>query len=251
MRALKRAVRGALRHAGYELRPTLAAEFDPTFLAHYAQMQDVGPVDLKAASTFDAVAYVIGRNVPGAFAECGVWRGRQMTLIAQALLQRGVTDRDLYLYDTFSGMVSPTPEDSSRVQQEWQDRRKLEDGTTTWNRAELADVQSVMARSGYPANRVHFIVGDVRTRLPSHPQSPIALLRLDTDFYASIRAGLERLYPCVSSGGVLLIDDYGAARYPGVRRAVDEYFATRPTFLLRTQSPAERAAVKVSSAGAS
>ena len=50
----------------------------------------------------------------------------------------------------------------------------------------------------------------------------IALLRIDTDWYESTRHELVHLYPRLSPGGVLIIDDYG--HWQGARKAVDEYF---------------------------
>ena len=55
--------------------------------------------------------YVVGAGVDGAFLECGVWKGGSMFVVADTLLSLGVRDRDLYLFDTFSGMPPPTDED--------------------------------------------------------------------------------------------------------------------------------------------
>src|SRR5919107_5188154 len=58
-----------------------------------------------------ATEYVTARGIPGAVVECGVWRGGSMMAVALTLLRLGVTDRELYLFDTFSGMTRPTNED--------------------------------------------------------------------------------------------------------------------------------------------
>jgi hypothetical protein len=71
----------------------------------------------------------------------------------------------------------------------------------------------------------------------------LALLRLDTDWYESTRVALARLYPRLSPGGVLIIDDYG--HYRGQRQAVDEYFdATAERPLLHRIDYSCRVAVK-------
>ena len=72
-------------------------------------------------------------------------------------------------------------------------------------------------------DHVHFVPGPVEQTLPDHAPDPIAILRLDTDWYASTRHELEHLFPRVAPGGVLIVDDYG--HWEGARRAVDEYFA--------------------------
>jgi O-methyltransferase len=76
--------------------------------------------------------------------------------------------------------------------------------------------------TGYPAERVHLVEGRVEDTLPAAAPEEIALLRLDTDWYESTKHELVHLYPRLSPGGVLILDDYG--HYEGARRAVDEYF---------------------------
>lgn len=60
---------------------------------------------------YKAVQYVIDEAIPGDFAECGVWRGGSVAIIAAALSARGHNDRRIYLYDTFDGMTPPGPLD--------------------------------------------------------------------------------------------------------------------------------------------
>jgi hypothetical protein len=67
-------------------------------------------------------------------------------------------------------------------------------------------------------------VGEVETTIPDQAPQEIAVLRLDTDWYESTHHELVHLYPRLSEGGVLIVDDYG--HWQGARRAVDEYFAS-------------------------
>src|SRR5205807_8980542 len=81
-----------------------------------------------------AVAYLERRRVPGAYAECGVWRGGSVLAMVLKLLDLGVQDRDVYLYDTFEGMTDPTELDTSHDHQsaveEW--RGAQERGERLW-----------------------------------------------------------------------------------------------------------------------
>ena len=101
-----------------------------------------------------------------------------------------------------------------------------------------------MESTGYEPSRVRYIKGRVEDTLPDEAPARIALLRLDTDWYESTRHELLTLYPRLSRGGVLIIDDYGY--WQGARRAVDEYFTSHasPVLLNRIDNTG-RVAVKL------
>jgi O-methyltransferase len=178
-----------------------------------------------------AVHHVGKARVPGVVVECGVWRGGSSMMAALAMQERG-DYRQLWLYDTFEGMTEPGKYDldyagvDARI--EYQQRIR-EDGS--WAKASVHEVQANLARTGYPAERTTYVHGRVEDTLPGSAPDAIALLRLDTDWYESTRHELEHLWPRLSRGGVLIIDDYG--HYGGARKAVDEYFAGTPLLLSR------------------
>jgi O-methyltransferase len=190
----------------------------------------------RIAALCDSVEYAIESRTQGAFVECGVWRGGSMMAVALTLLRLGVTDRDLYLFDTFAGMPepgaedSPSPYDGYSPQRRWRRRIRLGWG---WAAVPAEKVRSLLESTGYPPERLHLVPGMVEDTLPAAAPERIALLRLDTDWYASTKHELEQLYPRLAEGGVLIIDDYG--HYEGARRAVDEYFAAagEPVLLSR------------------
>lgn len=191
-----------------------------------------------------AVEYVVAARVPGAFVECGVWRGGSMMAVALTLLRLGQTDRDLYLYDTFAGMTEPGTEDVRVTGEPAAELlERLPRASNEWAVATLEEVRSAMGGVGYPEERIRYVVGRVEETLPEHAPAEIALLRLDTDWYASTRHELEHLYPRLASGGVLIVDDYG--HWQGQRRAVDEYLAEHGIALLLNRiDPAARIALK-------
>ena len=82
-----------------------------------------------------------------------------------------------------------------------------------------------LASTGYPEDRLIYVKGVVEETIPEVAPDRIALLRLDTDWYRSTRHELDHLYPRLTTGGFLIIDDYGA--YAGARQATDEYFAEK------------------------
>jgi O-methyltransferase len=199
--------------------------------------------DDKLFALIVATRYVVDHEVPGAFVECGVWRGGSQQAVAYTLLERGVTDRDLYLFDTFEGMPEPTEKDrrhDGRPAVELLGRSSRT--AKVWAVAGLDDVRAGMAQTGYPAERIHFHAGRVEETIPAAAPAQIAVLRLDTDWYRSTRHELEHLYDRVPSGGVLILDDYGY--WAGAREAVDEFLAATGARLLLAPMASGRIAVK-------
>lgn len=176
----------------------------------------------------EAVRHVVRAGVPGALVECGVWRGGSSLAMVRTLLDLGVTDRDVFMFDTFERMPEPGPEDVDlQGTSAATYHRILEEGgdydRATYDYLPYGEVQAVLSGTGYPPEHLHFVRGLVEDTLPEHAPERAALVRLDTDYYRSTRHELEHLYPRLSTGGVLLIDDYG--HWLGCRQAVDEYLA--------------------------
>jgi hypothetical protein len=154
-----------------------------------------------------------------------------MMAVALTLLRLGVTDRDLYLFDTFEGMTEPGDED---VKHSGERAADLLAGASheshEWAVASIDEVREAVSSVGYPEARTHFVQGPVEETLPANAPAEIALLRLDTDWYSSTKHELLHLYPRLTRGGVLIVDDYGY--WQGARQAVDEYIATNDVRLL-------------------
>lgn len=179
----------------------------------------------------NAVCYVHRYRVPGAIVECGVWKGGSMMAVARTLLQLGSTQRELFLFDTFEGMSEPTDHDrmyTGDLARDLLEGRSREEHL--WGYALLDDVRRRMLEVGYPAERIRFVKGKVEDTVPAKAPERIAILRLDTDWYESTRHELVHLYPRLSRGGVLIIDDYG--HWLGARQAVDEYIAENDVQIL-------------------
>lgn len=178
----------------------------------------------RVVALHEAVKYLVASGIRGAMVECGVWRGGSAMVILQTLMQMGETTRDLYLYDTFTGMTRPGDVDVSihgeRALEQFSQTRTSDD-SSNWCCSSLEEVRKNVLGVGYAANHIHFIPGKVETTIPGTLPGAIALLRLDTDWYDSTRHELQHLFPLLQPGGVLIIDDYGY--WQGARKAVDEY----------------------------
>jgi hypothetical protein len=206
-------------------------EFGTEFLTlwrHISPYTIVSPE--RAYATYRACRYVARYNIDGCFAECGVFKGGMAMLAALVFAKHADAARDIFLFDTFSGMTAPTQIDMSRHGI----------SAASYNpemvKSSLEDVQGNLVQTGYPPHRLHFIEGDVCATLgkPSNVPHSIAVLRLDTDWYESTRVELEVLYEKVSPAGVVLVDDYGY--WVGARKALDEFIERLPypVYLCRT-----------------
>ena len=174
-----------------------------------------------------AVRHVVASRIEGDFVECGVWQGGSSMMMAGTLRQMQER-RKLWLYDTFSGMTEPTEQDrdfgGTEAMGKWRGKRTA-DGSD-WCRAGPDRVQANMARTGYSQDDIRYVVGPVEQTLLDALPDKVAILRLDTDWYDSTRIEMETLYPRLSVGGILIVDDYG--HWQGARQAADEYFQARP-----------------------
>jgi hypothetical protein len=197
-------------------------------------------------ATVFACKHVNSENVRGDFVECGVWRGGN-SIIAADVFSRQSPMRKIYLFDTFAGMTRPTEKDFRQRdgQDAMIDYLALQKEThNEWCYASLSDVKANFSALNLLNQNVRFIQGDVAESLKEESTLPevISVLRLDTDWYESTHAELEVLYPRLSSGGVLIIDDYG--HWGGAKRAVDEYFKECPKPFLQYTDYTGRMGVK-------
>ncbi|MEY4487932.1 MAG: hypothetical protein RIQ79_440 [Verrucomicrobiota bacterium] len=247
MNFFSKTARSLIRQAGYAIVRCQKAngypiDFTPGEIALIESVKDyTKTTPERLHSLIQSVRYLVKNKIPGDLVECGVWRGGSMFAAAKTLIELGDTQRGLYLYDTFTGMVAPTEFDVSSKGIKAADKfekRKLDDDSSDWCLASHEEVSSIMGRSGYPAAGLHLVKGKVEDTLPAQAPQQIAFLRLDTDWYESTLHELQTLYPRLAPGGVLIIDDYGD--WTGARKATDEYFATlaTPVFLHRIDDSA-------------
>jgi O-methyltransferase len=203
---------------------------DKAFMTIYEQVNAYTIVETERCyALYQAMQYIIRNDIPGDLAECGVWKGGSAMLMAICLKQAGITNRKIYLYDTFEGMTKPGQMDGEFELKEWE-RMKVSDDTNNWCYSSMDEARANMMRTGYPMEHILFVKGKVEDTLPATLPAQLCLLRLDTDWYASTLQELKYLYPLISQKGVLLIDDYGA--WQGARKATDEYFAGQNAIFL-------------------
>jgi hypothetical protein len=199
---------------------------DELFIRLYQECKDFSFTTIEPLfSLYQSVRYIVENNIPGDFVECGVWKGGSAMLIAKTLNALSVSDRKIYLYDTFEGMSEPTAKDvdflGNQAKNLLAETPKNED-KSVWCYSSLDEVKKNLFSSGYPKENIIFIEGKVENTIPQTIPSSIALLRLDTDWFESTYHELVHLYPILVKNGVLIIDDYG--HWKGAKDATDQYF---------------------------
>jgi O-methyltransferase len=186
-------------------------------------------------ASMSAVKYVALNHVPGAVVECGIWRGGSTMAMIEVLLMLGVRDREVFLFDTFSGMTPASDFDTDSLgvpAKAHLESTPRVTGNNVWCIAGIDDVRANVDSTGYPADLVRLVQGDVLETLEIEANLPaaIAVLRLDTDWYESTKKELEVLFPRLVRGGVCIVDDYG--HWSGARKAVNDYLASYGLFPL-------------------
>lgn len=183
----------------------------------------------RLSSTLLAAKFVATANIEGAFVECGVWRGGNSIVASRIFQMYSQLSRGVFLYDTFAGMTQPKDmdyqlRDGTRARGQFEQNQVGE--TNLWSYASVEEVKANFKNFGLDVGgAIRLIKGDILSTLKDESNLPknISVLRLDTDWYESTMCELEVLFPRLSQGGIVIIDDYG--HWAGAKQAVDEYFA--------------------------
>ena len=168
----------------------------------------------RLANLVECLTMVLDDDIPGDLIETGVWRGGATILMRGALAAWGDEGRSVWVADSFQGL--PPPDGVAWPADEGIDLSGVE--TLAVPRSV---VEANFARYGLLDDRVRFLEGWFADTLPTAPIGGLALLRLDGDLYQSTWEALEHLYPKLSVGGIVIVDDHGA--FEPCRRAVADY----------------------------
>ena len=171
--------------------------------------------DKRLAHLQGLVEDVVRRGVEGDLLETGVWRGGAIILMRAALEIFGDRTRRVWAADSFAGLPAPDPA-----------RYPADAGLDLHEFTQLAvpleTVKANIARYGWLDDRVKFLPGWFEDTLPKAPIERLAILRLDGDYYSSTTHALDALYPKVSVGGYVVVDDHSI---DACRQAMTDYRA--------------------------
>ena len=160
---------------------------------------------------------VIADGVPGDFIETGAWRGGTCIYARAVFKAYGVTDRKVWVADSFEGL--PAPDGRFEADAGDQHHTKIELAVS------VEKVQDNFRRYDLLDEQVEFLKGWFNETLAGAPIEQISVLRLDGDMYASTIDALEPLYDKVAVGGYVIVDDYGAVK--GCAQAIHDFREAR------------------------
>lgn len=202
------------------------AQFLHGFVSHYIRGAALTMLPLVRLNHLqDCIVDVVRRAVPGDLIETGVWRGGATIFMRGVLKALAITDRSVWVADSFEGLPSS---DAEKFPLE----AKALAGpflakACNHLAVSIEEVQRNFAAYDLLDERVRFLKGWFRDTLPGAPIERLAVMRLDGDLYESTRDALVNLYDRLSVGGYVIIDDYGEDSWTYCRRAVDEFRAER------------------------
>jgi len=168
----------------------------------------------KRLENIDYCLDVILRDrITGDAIECGVWRGGAALYMRGFFAAHCVTDRVVWLADSFEGLPPPScaPDEGLDLSADKFPMLAIDQDT----------VKELFERYGLLDQQVRFIKGWFKDTLHSAPIKRLSLLRLDGDLYESTRDALNALYSKVEVGGFIIVDDYGLL--PMCQQAVSEF----------------------------
>ena len=173
-------------------------------------------IGLKRLDNLQAcIENVLENSIPGDLIETGAWRGGAAIFMRAVLRAWADRERSIWVADSFEGLPKPSSE-----------RYPADEGDRHWTEDDLAVSLDVVKRNferyGLLDEQVRFLVGSFADTLPSAPIERLAVLRLDGDMYESTIVALRALYPKLSVGGYVIVDDYGAVS--GCEQAVDDFW---------------------------
>jgi O-methyltransferase len=165
----------------------------------------------------ECVEIALAERIPGDLIEAGAWRGGVAILMRGVLRAHGVSDRLVFVADSFRGLPPPDPERYPADSPSWSHEAEA-------LAVSVEDVRENFRRYGLLDDQVRFVEGWFRDSLPSVRDRRWAVVRLDGDMYESTMDGLVNLYEGLSAGGFLIIDDFS---HPGCREAVEDFRSDR------------------------
>ncbi len=159
------------------------------------------------------ITEILAHNIPGDLIETGVWRGGATIFMRAVLKAYGKENRTVWVADSFEGLPKPT---ARTHKEDAKDRLWAVQQLSV----SLQEVKENFSKYGLLDHQVKFLKGWFKDTLPKAPIKRLSLLRLDGDMYESTMDALQALYPKLSQGGYVIVDDFCL---PACREAIRDF----------------------------
>jgi len=181
----------------------------------------------RMSNVYELAKLVERNKIKGSFVECGVWREGCVAIMA-VIAHRAGNNRKTWLFDSFEGLPEPQEIDGESAREYASGRvsgdlfsinkcvASLEDVKDLFFNILKLDEDNIVIKKGWFQDTLQ----ECKDKL-----GPIAILRLDADWYESTKLCLESLYDNIINGGYIIIDDYGS--WEGCKKATDEFLKER------------------------
>lgn len=212
----------------------------------YEKIRQIDPISTMSVSrvfaSMEAISHVAKQDIRGDIVECGVFKGGNIALFACEAWERSL-DRKIWAYDTFSGVPYNELEDidtelhtdrpsGASVADRYLDKR--------WCSCDIDQVMANVAEAlvglcGSESDAadakelVRYVQGSVMDTIPLHMPDSIGFVRLDMDIAQPTRHALDHMWPRLSVGGVIHVDDYNS--FGGVHEVIDRFFSDKSVYV--------------------
>jgi len=243
---MKDQLKATLGKVGYRIVParvmeTYALPNDPALSLYFDADKRANPDDDRTGDDFlkerrydtlyHMVSHVLARGIEGDFAECGCKHGHSTAMIAD-LMQAAKSDANLWVFDSFEGGLSDKNEQDRTNNLADTDDQKTKTQKERFS-SQISHVQNVFENQPF-VNLVKGWIPDTFT--PDMASKKFAFAHVDVDLYEPTKASIEFFYDRMPVGGVIVVDDYNSATFPGARTAVEEFLSVNtPTFFIPSQ----------------
>jgi O-methyltransferase len=192
---------------------------DNDFMLRLSKENSMGSVE-NFINIYWALSSVLAAGVKGDVAEVGCYRGR-VSVLLRKVIDHYAPERELHVFDSFEGLPSLGPHDGDF-------------GNAGQHRTDVEALRDTFRRWQVREPVIH--PGWFSETLPAGLPDQLCFAYLDGDLYDSVRVGLDEVYPRLSPGAVVIVDDYCDSErnprafdgFPGPKRACDEFFADKP-----------------------
>lgn len=176
------------------------------------------PRQLRFDSLQQTIKHVLSRGIPGHFAECGCWKGLSAYITCHYISEFG-GGREFHVFDSFEGGLSDKTAKDENL------RYELDQDQTREEKLHFSSTEENLhhALRGYDNYRLY--KGWIPERFNEVRDQEYAFVNIDVDLYEPTRDSIEFFFPRMSSGGVVVCDDYNMSQFAGAKKAIDEFVA--------------------------